>query len=241
VVIVLGVVIALAADRWITTVDDAGLAADYLARLEADLVADSGELAQKAEASIEAAAMTRQLLLWIEGEPIPDSVDAESALLGMIVGSWYSPWVPTRTTWAELVATGNLRVLRDSEVREALGQYEELLQMATVWETDWRDASSAMQADLELYIPPLLRLDALRTGFLPARRRVVEMMEGVEVPPPSRRDLERFVREMGSDPQVVANVASAHMTHVARANAYSTAWVTQDALQAALAAVRAAR
>ena len=243
-VIVLGVMVALGADRWIQARDERGREADYLARIEAELVRDSAMLAGHRDASAQASATSRQLLLWIDGEPISDTIDAGAWVRDLVTTSWYGPFEPARATWNELLQTGNLRLLADPEVREALGAWEEMVEIVDGWEEDWEPNALEFQTALRVALPPLVHIEALRSfdvrGMVAAGEEV-ELMAGVDLPEATAGDLQRVVDRFRSNDEALSSLSQLHIVHWARGNVYGNEAVTQAALLEALNAVRNAR
>ena len=122
VVIVAGVLLALAADRWIESLDARGLESEYLAQLIEDVAADSAAFAMEIAGRQRRIEWNARLQVALAGEsPVP--TDAAAFLVSM---NYYSAWVPyqnRRETWNELVATGRLILIRDRSLRQRLGQY----------------------------------------------------------------------------------------------------------------------
>ncbi|MGI9626428.1 MAG: hypothetical protein ACR2QM_06300 [Longimicrobiales bacterium] len=120
-VIVVGVLVALAVDGWVQALDDSRLEREYLVRLEADLVLDSANIAA---ARIESGRAHEGLMhfrsLW-EARATLDADSIVTTYLGArTVGG--EP-VAAKSTFEELKATGNLRLLTSTSVREAVLDY----------------------------------------------------------------------------------------------------------------------
>ena len=120
-VIVLGVLIALGFEAWAGRISERRLEQNYLARLARDLRADSSLLATYRHNSEKGLEGGQQLLRILA---TPRSTDPDS-LLGQYFGdatrgALISPNTPT---YEELTSTGNLRVIRDASVRDALLTY----------------------------------------------------------------------------------------------------------------------
>jgi len=123
VVIVLGVLVALAADRWAQGLDDARAGAEYLLRLEEDLVTDSTALAEASEAS-RAAAVAMQALWALEAARSTLDTDSLRALAfgGLTPGDEPSA---AAATFEELKASGHLQLISQPALRrEVLGYYQ---------------------------------------------------------------------------------------------------------------------
>ena len=130
-VIVLGVLIALGLDDYRTDQYERRLAIDYLQRIQNDLSRDLDYIdriwVQRLKikrASLEAIAPV------IRGQTqIPDDVEgflthvARGGIAGTSAASWY-----TDTTFQDMRATGNLRLIRDPEIRAEISRYYEAVQ-----------------------------------------------------------------------------------------------------------------
>jgi hypothetical protein len=117
-VIIVGVLVALAADRW----NQARLATDtelvYLDRLAADVRADSVEAAT-ALGRIPTARAARDSLL--------RAVDRQAALPQDLASAVFRAWetvrLPPSTTWGELTSSGAAIVISDVDLRRRLSEY----------------------------------------------------------------------------------------------------------------------
>lgn len=117
-VIIVGVLVALAADRW----NQARLATDtellYLDRLAADVRADSVEAAKALDLIPEARAARDSLLR---------AVDREAALPQDLASAVFRAWgtvrLPPPTTWGELTSSGAAIVISDVDLRQSLSEY----------------------------------------------------------------------------------------------------------------------
>jgi hypothetical protein len=125
-VIVLGVLIALGLDEYRTDRYEQGLAIDYIQRIQGDVAQDIQYLSTSwtprlkiKHQSLDAVAPV------IRGmAPIPEDLDeffrnvARAGMLGASVTDWV-----TDTTFQDLRSTGNLRLIRSSEIRAAITSY----------------------------------------------------------------------------------------------------------------------
>ena len=120
-VILVGVVMALAADRWNQGRLDRASAGDYLASLVKDLRADTAALSaelQQAEArEVEARLM---LGVVVEKKPIDDPSEF---VLAVVNASTYGEPVQSRETFDDLVETGRLSLIHDQVLRRDLADY----------------------------------------------------------------------------------------------------------------------
>lgn len=130
-VIVIGVLVALAVDQWRTEVEEDRQLVSYLAGLEADLVADSASLAGDAIRAEQVAIGLEVLLAVVEDPGVEyDEARIARALLEL-------QWIvdpPIRSgTWTDLVSSGNLRLLDDSALRQTLSAYYTYMARARNW------------------------------------------------------------------------------------------------------------
>jgi len=124
VVIVVGVLIALGIESLVSYRIDRSTEADYLLRLTADLRADSASFAftlQGLQAKDRALARLDSLLL--SGEVVRS--DTTAFFWDLWVSSLFGTSVPTitRQTYDDLLATGRIELIRNSELRSRLASY----------------------------------------------------------------------------------------------------------------------
>jgi type II secretory pathway pseudopilin PulG len=120
VIIVLGVLIALAVSDWARGRDDRALERRYLERLRADAAHNVAALDAMVASSTQRAATLAAYDAWIAGEgPMPDAAVLQDTLC-----RWFIPPTPQwhDETYAELIASGNFAVVRDERLRMALSR-----------------------------------------------------------------------------------------------------------------------
>ena len=124
-IIVLGVLIAFAVNDYWSDRQDRELEIQYLKRVYADLKSDEKQVSELDNA------VSRKLLALdaiapvVRGvEPVPEDVGAflRNVTLGGIGGAWPNYFV-TATTFEDLKVTGNLRLIRNTEIRSKLNDY----------------------------------------------------------------------------------------------------------------------
>jgi hypothetical protein len=122
-VIVVGILVALLVDGWVTAAADRRLEREYLGRLEQEVGDHMEELRYISQVSAAASAYVDSLLL----PSFVDSVD-DSRLVTAVAwaGNGRRPDL-ARSTFEELVSSGRLRVIRSSAVRVALAEYDRIL------------------------------------------------------------------------------------------------------------------
>ena len=121
VIISLGVLVALGADRWVRGLDEKTLTDTYLVSLQSDLRQDSTSF-RIAGSQAHKNVLNAGLLLSLLREGPGPTTDRKEVLVAL---NELSEWVPRgfRTvTWTDLLATGNLRLL-DADLRRELSVY----------------------------------------------------------------------------------------------------------------------
>lgn len=162
VVIVLGVTVALLADEWRQSRQDRALEVDLLERLIEDVSWDLQELHLVDSSSAEAARATSSLLASIE-DPLryvdrnpsrARDMDSPSTDPGRDL--WTSITIlrfdHQRVTYDEMIATGNIGVLRNSDLRAEVSRYYSLVESLrfVLTERPGTDALYSAMADLGL-------------------------------------------------------------------------------------------
>jgi hypothetical protein len=130
-VIVVGVLGALAADQWVRDRENRELEAEYLDRLRADVGYDREEGEFVSAVSVSGLAAIDSLLT--PGFRVRAS---DAALLSAALLAASARQVDlSRGTWEELVASGRIALLREAEVRLALAEYDRFVREITgFWE-----------------------------------------------------------------------------------------------------------
>jgi hypothetical protein len=125
VVIVAGVMIALAADRWIAGIDERAEARSYMSRLAEDLRKDTAALADRARSSEERKQTALDMLLFAETGDLPAGLEPELLLRHLALMATPGPGGadPVTETWEEMVSTGRVDLVEDVELRDALSYY----------------------------------------------------------------------------------------------------------------------
>lgn len=196
-VIVAGVLIALATDRWIEDLDARGMETAYVAMLLQDLEADSAAFA--------AQIMERQALLdWSanlhEQLGDPSSTIATGPREFLIRLNYYSAWVPSlvrQATWTELLSTGRLGLIRDAELRGSLGQYYSTAENRR-WGFD--------QMDRELASIKAL----IEQPLEPETRRAINGFGGAQI---TQADADAVLEELRSNRELRASLVAAEERH----------------------------
>jgi type II secretory pathway pseudopilin PulG len=201
VVIVLGVLVALAADRWIQAVDEAQQETEYLLRLAVDLSADSAVL-ERASAMESLRVEWGWHLLDLLRE-VPSTVPATAETLLQIDWLHYGPALPSNSnTWDEILATGNLSLLQDEDLRDDLAAYYRLADFLEDIERTWAEEYTTYRAAAVRSLTPEQR--AL------ASRRYGDRI-GIRLPgTTARQDLEREIEVDVGDARVALSRLRSH-------------------------------
>jgi hypothetical protein len=119
VLIVLGVLSALTVDTWIEQRNDDELRQQYLVRLSADLKTDLQNLEYRISFFNAVHSFGLQTIQRLQ---TGEAIDRE-AILSAYYASEVFAFVPVKNTYVDLQSTGNIRLLRDVDVRLALTMY----------------------------------------------------------------------------------------------------------------------
>lgn len=161
VVIVVGILIALWVDQLREAHVNAGLQVEYLESIVTDLDADLAQF-DETEAWMrrgEAAAAT--VLALYEGSPPTENV-ADLVAAVETAGWQYFPSI-TRNTLEDLRSTGNLRLIRDPELRRAIADYYATVEEVSIPLADMRDRIWAQyDARVANVLEPGVRLGVLQ-------------------------------------------------------------------------------
>lgn len=179
-IVVVGVLIALAVDSWREERRDERTEEQYLSSLLEDLESDFAELDRAGSQARTATASARTVLQVLEGQarPLPgDSLAHAVEYAGFLYFPAYFPY-----TFDELVSTGNLRIIRDPELRREIAAYYNLIES----EKQWWDRYRGIQA----------RYATAMQGVLgPDIRSRITMGNDLEVSEPDRL---RILRELSA-------------------------------------------
>jgi hypothetical protein len=120
-IVVCGVLIALAAEGWRQDLQDRSAERDYVSRLRRDIEQDTAVLADLMALSQERAASAAAVLrVFDTGEAVGQPEDFVRAVSFAV---WFNYPPYSRTTIEDLRTTGNLRLLRDVDAKETVSRY----------------------------------------------------------------------------------------------------------------------
>lgn len=121
VVVVCGVVIGFAVTGWAESQAEAARAELYLNRLEADLETNETRFLEARDFRASVRALGEEALRYASGQEVPPS--DWRVIVAYFNASQAGGAEPVDATYREMVATGDLRLLRDLELRGALSAY----------------------------------------------------------------------------------------------------------------------
>ena len=122
-VIIAGVMIALAADRWIAGIDERAEARSYVSRLTDNLRTDSASLETSVQQAADRKQIALDMLLYAETGELPSAMAPDSLLRMLVLTTAPSLQVSATETWRDMVATGNVDLISDVELRDSLSVY----------------------------------------------------------------------------------------------------------------------
>lgn len=158
-VIVIGVLIALGLDDYRTAQQERRLEIDYIQRIQDDLDQDFEYIAQIMQPRVKTKRASLELVApVIRGQaPVPDDEFEflKNVSLGGVLGGSTDDWYRD-TTFQDMRATGNLRLIRDPAVRAEITDYYETLEYHT-WRVQQR--MSGYSNFVHSVIPAELRED----------------------------------------------------------------------------------
>ena len=163
VIVVAGVLIALAADGWSKRQADRALELRYLNDLVVDLKSDTAQLRAAIDLAETRAALGHAVLRAADGDTVLSPSDLVLALERQFYFAFPAYF---RTTISDLMSTGNLRLLRDRDLKRQLSEYYQTIERLEQWSENWR----VIQRDVERLMPELLPLhhrEALVTTSAP--------------------------------------------------------------------------
>jgi hypothetical protein len=158
VIVVCGVLIALAVEGWRQSLQNRGDEREYVARLKQDLAQDTLQLARTMELSRERATYAASLLRVLDAGSLESPEELARAVE---YPSWFNYPSYSRTTYEDLLSTGNLELLRDTEAKQIVASY-----YATIdWFEQFRDLFRASQIKLNQTVAALLDVEVRQALF----------------------------------------------------------------------------
>ena len=119
-IIVAGVLVALAVDQWRESVADRDLEAHYLERLGANLVSDTASFNWYQTVIETKASVLRDL---VSDDPLSRLLGRENPMADLVHSQFLSLQPVRATTFQELQSTGNLKLIQDFGLRGRITEY----------------------------------------------------------------------------------------------------------------------
>lgn len=117
--IVIGVLVALAVETALDDREDAKLRDEYISRIKADVTADKLAIEYRIKFYTEVSNFSGDTLEWAQSDfPVDKDV-----LLASFYAAEIWPFLPNVSTYQDLQSTGNIRLLDDIEFRTSLVRY----------------------------------------------------------------------------------------------------------------------
>ena len=172
-IVIVGVVMGLAVDRWFAGIDERVRADTLSLQLEEDLVADSLAVVAAVELFRGLSEFGMETLRLVE-DPAGRVADPTEFVLTMERMGWWVPFGASRATWDEIINTGQLGLFgRDS--RSALTGYYAWLELFKGIEARWEPVFAEFWLQEQAAVPPLLRIGVLDPAFgMDAAREVTQ-------------------------------------------------------------------
>jgi len=179
-IIVLGVLIALAVDRAIQRVDQDAFEMTLIEGLLRDFQGADSVLVEARSWSLLRDEMGRELLAVLEGETSTD-LEARSLAAAIEFSPLQYPLVIPRDTWDDLVGTGELGAITNPDVRRAVSRFYRGVEMAELYYDERASLTAPFSSDVRLILPARTRLamyEALLRGDI-----TLTAVAADEVPP----------------------------------------------------------
>lgn len=196
-VIVSGVLIALAVDRGVQGIDDGALEQSYLEALldEFEQGADNTEFA--VGFIQDRMSMIDVLVQAIETGSVPDSTTAEGLARSIELAGWHPGVTFPRVTWEDLINTGRLALITNAEVRRELADFYIELDFVRELDKNWQGWMEPVQRESGHFLTPQQRLAISRTMF------------GTPVPTTGLPSVATLVERLQERPEMYRNLGQA--------------------------------
>lgn len=150
-IVVAGVLIALGADQWVRGRADIALELRYLEDLAIDLRSDTAQLTAAIDLAESRATLGHSVLRAVDGDTV---LSPEQLVVAAERQFYFAFPAYSRTTISDLMSTGNLRLIRDRDLKRQLSDYYQTVERLEQWTGNWR----LVQQDVERIMPEILPL-----------------------------------------------------------------------------------
>ncbi len=141
-IVVLGVLVALWIENWNGDRKDRDLEREYVSSLIADLELDDASIQDAMQFAEYVANNSRSVLNSIDGRQFTGTPEDFVRSVNLTAYLRYPTY--SRATINDLMATGNLRLLRSEEVRDSIATYYSTIDYNTQWNESAREAQTRM-------------------------------------------------------------------------------------------------
>jgi hypothetical protein len=164
VIVTVGVLIALGAGGWLEDRQEQALEQDYIERMIKDLRSDLESISIIKVASMDRAQYAQNVLTAYDNKSI--SISPSELARSVEYAAYFSYPSYAKTTFDDLMSTGNLRLIRSNEIKEAIAMYYAEIE----WTGQFRD----------LIIPVQSAATVVNAEILTLAQRLALSQEGVE-------------------------------------------------------------
>ena len=209
VLVVAGVLVALAVDTAFENRRERELRNEYVERIRSDVENDRQALEYRVQFFLDVQAFSQQFLDWLDADTPLD----KETLLAAFYSSEIWPFVASRGTYQDLLSTGSIRLIDDINLRTNLAAYHNQANTARSGWTPTEDyrgiirgiIPNRLQDSIRANCPTLHNLDGIPTGFPPCELAGVDYdeLEALFASLGSDRDLRRRLVYRQSELSVV--------------------------------------
>ena len=196
VIVLAGIVIGFQVTGWNEARRDRARERSYYAQLLLDLEADQATGRRGVAAADAGDAHVEALLALVQMDPASAVGDGDLIRAVPAAGYAYLPRA-TRTTYDELISTGNLRLIRDVDLKRALGSYYARMESARQWDDLVRVEQTAYRAAVRGLLS--------REQLIWARRTLGGDFDPDSAPP---LDRDGFIAEARARPDLAGTLAA---------------------------------
>jgi hypothetical protein len=187
VVIVAGVLLALAADGWMEEREERRLEDSYWAELRADLVQADSLLEVAAQFASDRQDGALLVLDAVQGT-LSDTVSAKALVYGMSMGNaLYIPPVP-EDTWNEIVSEGRLHLLRDPPLRRDIAAFYRGVELLREFNQEWLTYVLPYRRAMAPLLPPDVYAASIASSLYPDEVESLEWPDRDELAEALRND-----------------------------------------------------
>lgn len=194
VLVVVGVLVALAVDTALEERRDGALRDEYIERIRSDAENDRQALEYRIEFFQDVQVFSQQFLDWLDAEAPLD----KETVLAAFYSSEIWPFVASQSTYQDLLSTGSIRLIDDINLRTSLATYHN---QANTARSGWEPTEhyrriirgvipNRVQDSIREGCPTLESLDGTPTGFPPCELAGVDYGELEVLFAPLRSDRE---------------------------------------------------